>query len=696
MLAEKGCDVTVFINDRSVTLPIVEKAAEARIIRFNHTHFHGGAFLGDVTCISYAFANIVREIIEQEGQPDVIEAQDYMGIGYFVMRFKFCLDECFRDIPIVITMHSPSFLYLEYNESPTYKRPNFWIGEMERFCIQAADLLISPSQYLVDELIKRMSIKNTNLHVVANPYRDAAQEDKEENLSSLANNDLLFYGKLSPQKGTFKVLEKFKTLWDKGFDKSFTMFGDQNIVFHPLQKTMGEIVKQQYKLYIKKGLLKLERKIPSEKKRSYLAQSCIFIIPSIVDNLPYVVLELMDLGKIVIVSKQGGQSEIVTDGKNGFIFDYDDQGSFERTVMKVLQLSIRERHFISECAKETIRKKFAYEAIYLHKLKLIEEVKKGYTIPSNYPFIRQIEERSSIHPYEKNALLSVVIPYYNLGNYLEEAVSSVLNASYKDLEVIIVNDGSTDQQSIRKLNIYSNHKRVRIIEKANTGLSETRNIGAAAAKGTYLAFLDADDKVARSYYEKAIRILQQYKNVHFVGTWTQYFEGSYAIWPTFDPEPPLLLVQNTINSSSLVYKRDVFLASGINKKEFSLGLEDYESVIHLKANGYNGVAIPEILFYYRVRKNSMIKGVNREVRASYHRMLEELYPELFLNFNKEVKTLIEWNGLPLTSDNATLDDIPFQNIPILNKIVRKSVRFMKSSPVFKKTALLVKRILSRQ
>ncbi len=696
MLTEKGHDVTVFINDNQVRTIEIEKTAEARIVRFNPDISKADSFLGTTTHLSHAFAHVVKQIIEKESPPDLIEAQDYNGIGYFLMQYKACLAEWCRNIPIVITMHSPSFLYLEYNEVPVYKAPNFWIGEMERFCIQAADLLISPSQYLVDELKKRFEINNSNLHVVVNPYKFNSSTNIEEETE--ASNNFTFYGKLSPQKGTFKILEAFQQLWDSGFTKSFTMIGGQNIVFQPVGKTMGTIVKEKYKQYINKGLLQLKKEIAPADRESFLSGTTIFLVPSIVDNLPYVVLELMSLGKIVIVSRQGGQSEIVSDEKDGFIFSYDDPSGFERTLKKVMLLTKEKRIEIRKAAITKIRNNFEYNVVYAQKIKLLEELGYRNKALTEFPFIRKRQPLlpQSNQRYTNTLLLSVVIPYYNLGEYVDDTVQSVLNSSYKNIEILIVNDGSTDPKSIEKLNAYKCGENIKVIDKKNTGLSDTRNKGAQMANGDFLAFLDADDTVAPTYFEKAIDILSRYTNVHFVGAWTQYFGKSSAIWPTFNPEAPLILIQNSINSSALIYKRAAFLNGGMNDVDFKIGLEDYESVIHMKANGLNGVAIPELLFNYRVRKNSMIKGVDKEVRSAYFTKIKKKYATFFSEFKKEVENLIKYNHPPLSADNATLDNLPFQQHPVLGKVIRKLIYVMKANPSLKKGALFLKKILRKQ
>ena len=152
--------------------------------------------------------------------------------------------------------------------------------------------------------------------------------------------------------------------------------------------------------------------------------------------------------------------------------------------------------------------------------------------------------------------------------------------------------------------------------------------------------------------------------------------------------------KNELNMAASYYKKAAFLQGGKNDPDFKIGLEDYESVIHLKSNGLNGVAIPEILFNYRVRKNSMIKKSTREVRGQYYIEIVKKHPSLFKAFHKEIEVL---NGFkaPLTFDNATLDDFPFQHVPILNSAVRKAIKIVKSSPALKNAALFLKKCLKK-
>ena len=98
-------------------------------------------------------------------------------------------------------------------------------------------------------------------------------------------------------------------------------------------------------------------------------------------------------------------------------------------------------------------------------------------------------------------LISVIIPVYNTAEYLPRCLESVLNNTYRNLEVICINDGSKDN-SIEVLNAYAQKDpRIRVIDQENAGVSAARNRGLDDATGEYIAFVDSDDWIHRQYFE---------------------------------------------------------------------------------------------------------------------------------------------------------------------------------------------------
>ncbi|RDV16435.1 glycosyltransferase [Pontibacter diazotrophicus] len=694
MLTQKGHQVSVFVNDQTVKDIVVSYSGGARIIRFNPVSTNSTAFLGHTTSLSYEFAHIIRKFVEREGKPDVIEAQEYLGIAYYLLQYKYLKYDWCKDIFMLITMHSPAYLYLEYNHVPLFQYPNYWIGEMERFCIQAADIVISPSQYLIDEVRKRAEFSHTNFYVIPNPFE--FQIDTQTLEAPAIQEEIVFFGKLSAQKGTFRLLHYFKELWDNGFADSLFLIGGQDIVYHPEGNTMGNIVRKNYKEYVDKGLLRLESQLKPADIINRLARAKIAIVPSTVDNLPYVVMEMMSLGIVVLVSKQGGQSEVVTDSVDGFVFDHDQAGSFSSQLYKILRLNSKQRAAISANAVKRIANAYNLNTIYERKIIVVKAMLERDISKKDFPFIKLSAHQGKRVTVSSKGSLSVVIPYFNMGQYIDETVESLLNSSLHPAEIIIVNDGSTVYESIVKLQQYRSDSRFRVIDITNQGLANARNTGAESAKGEYLAFLDADDKVAPTYYEKAVKVLKEYSNVQFVGAWTQYFEGSNKVWPTFSPEPPLILFHNLVNSSALVYKRSAFLAAGKNDRNMPFqGLEDYESVISLSSKGFSGVVIPETLFYYRVRKNSMIRGVSKVKKQILIDYICSKHRDFYATFATDIYSLVSANGSGTKLDNPSKDLQLNSNIPFNNQLAKELLSFIKRNKHLKHIAYRAYNILNK-
>ncbi|MBQ8784417.1 MAG: glycosyltransferase family 2 protein [Alphaproteobacteria bacterium] len=104
--------------------------------------------------------------------------------------------------------------------------------------------------------------------------------------------------------------------------------------------------------------------------------------------------------------------------------------------------------------------------------------------------------------------VTVVIPVYNVEKYLEQCLDSVINQTYKDIEIICINDGSTDN-SITILEKYAlSDNRIKIISQTNQGISAARNAGIKVATGKYITFLDSDDFLSRDAIEKMVTAIE--------------------------------------------------------------------------------------------------------------------------------------------------------------------------------------------
>jgi GT2 family glycosyltransferase len=360
---------------------------------------------------------------------------------------------------------------------------------------------------------------------------------------------------------------------------------------------------------------------------------------------------------LTLASDSGGQREIVENGRSGLLFSHDRAGDFARQVHRILELSEGELASLGESARRRVEECCSYPVVYAAKMEALEALRDKKAGRRQYPFIRNRPrpESSSEAPRQQAGLLSIVVPYYNMGAYLKESLASLTRARYEPREIIVVNDGCDDLDSIAVLYEAEREFPVQVLNKTNGGLASARNAGALQARGEFLAFLDADDLVDPDYYGMAVEMLRTYDNVSFVGCWAQFFGGLQGIWPAWNPEPPYILVHNSMHSSGLIFRRRDFLLHGRNDPAMLYGMEDYDSVLGMVESGCHGVVLPHPLLHYRVRADSMSRQFNRNSVLYLYQLLAAKHRSFYAEYAPEVAALLNANGPAFLFDNPTLD-----------------------------------------
>lgn len=193
-------------------------------------------------------------------------------------------------------------------------------------------------------------------------------------------------------------------------------------------------------------------------------------------------------------------------------------------------------------------------------------------------------------------LISVVIPCYNYGQFIEETVDTVLQSTLQDLEIIIVNDGSDDPATLQVLQ-HLGGKGIRIIHQPNQGIPRALNHGISEARGKYIYRLDADDRIHPTLLEKEAAVLEAEPGIGFVTCYLQCFGTEDWSW-TPPPFSKKLLLENNIVIGNSMFRKAAFEQANGFDEELS-GYEDWEFWIHLASLGWEGFLIPEFLFFYR-------------------------------------------------------------------------------------------------
>ena len=232
------------------------------------------------------------------------------------------------------------------------------------------------------------------------------------------------------------------------------------------------------------------------------------------------------------------------------------------------------------------------------------------------------------------ATISIIVPVYNVENYIEECLESVIHQTFRDLEIILIDDGSTDKSGEICDEYARKDARIHVIHQKNSGLSFARNVGIDRATGDYLMFVDSDDYVTNDFcealYKKAVNsnadiVIGQYiriENGQLINGINNIKEGMVS-----GRDALLMLVGKKLNYTvwDKLYKRRVF-----DHIRFPNG-KNYED--HITSRLFLQCAyvyiIDKIVYYYRVNRAGSITAVNSEKsKADYKVLLQGEYKEL--------------------------------------------------------------------
>ena len=273
---------------------------------------------------------------------------------------------------------------------------------------------------------------------------------------------------------------------------------------------------------------------------------------------------------------------------------------------------------------------------------------------------------------------SVIVPCFNQAQYLDECLESVLNQSFQEWECIIINDGSTDNTIEVASTWEKEDSRFKLITIENAGVSNARNIGIKNSNSKFIMPLDADDRLAPLYLEKAFEEinLNKYSVVYCNA---QYFGKKTGLMPVSFKSLKNLLLKNEIFVSALFKKRDFFSIGGFDEN-MDKGYEDWEFWINLLSKKNGGVIqLDYIGFFYRIKKNSRNQNVMKdkiiktEMTNYIYKKHSNCYQHYHGNPIDNIKKLNDFKDLQKVSSLYSFNDL----IIVLLSKFKKKLKFSK-------------------
>lgn len=215
--------------------------------------------------------------------------------------------------------------------------------------------------------------------------------------------------------------------------------------------------------------------------------------------------------------------------------------------------------------------------------------------------------------------VSIIVPCYNVEKYVEECLLSIYEQTYKDYEVILINDGSTDNTEkilIKYLNKYPNV--TQYIYQKNSGLSSARNAGIINSKGLYICFIDSDDKLTKDSVLKRVEVLEKDNSISLVYSNSYIIQKDGIIKETMKNKVGetysglifhKLLDYNFIIMPTVMIRSDVTKLVGMFDSNLKR-VEDYELWLRISYYKKKFQYIDDILAYYRIREDSLSSNLN--------------------------------------------------------------------------------------
>lgn len=234
--------------------------------------------------------------------------------------------------------------------------------------------------------------------------------------------------------------------------------------------------------------------------------------------------------------------------------------------------------------------------------------------------------------------VSVVIPCFNSGATIKQTISSVKAQNYENVEIIVIDDGSTDLATIDILDSLSD---VILIRQINLGLPRARNVGFAAATGDYILPLDADDWLEPGALSDLVAALEKNPNAAFAFSHIQLEGESKGILKKYYNFFEQLFLNQM--PYCLLLRRSVWDELGGYDEKMLRGYEDWEFNIRLGACGYYGVVVPLPLFHYRVMSTGMLLSRSNKLHGELWREIRLKHSSLY-GFTSLLKLWLKWRN----------------------------------------------------
>jgi len=487
----------------------------------------------------------------------------------------------FADLPMAVKLHSSSQWMREGNRQWLGSDQELELDYCERYSFEQADFQLSPSQYMLDYARSIGWQVRPDARVVAYPYPEATFVPAAAPGGPL---EVVFFGRLETRKGLEVFLRAAADL-DPAIGLTFLGRVNELADGRPSTVLLRErLGSRSYQLITDRN---------REQALGYLASgNRLAVIASLSDNSPFTVIECLTNKIPFIASRVGGIPELVRDP--------------EAQRLLLFEPSPRD---LGRCLREYLAADPAHLAAIRDRLQTQMDIATNHrTVAETYNAIANSAPIRSVVADHDTPLVTVAIAHYNLGQYLPETLASLARQTYPNLEVIVVDDGSTDPVSQEVLvEMQQQYPQVRFLHHENSGIGATRNRGLQEAHGEFFIPMDADNIACPHMVETFVRAMRRNPEVSALTCFCLAFADAmdierrdfrYAYRPLGGPHV-LASIKNIYGDANAILRTEAFRSVGGYETDRDCSWEDLEAFVKLVNAGHKIDTIPEVLFYYR-------------------------------------------------------------------------------------------------
>lgn len=434
---------------------------------------------------------------------------------------------------------------------------------------------------------------------------------------------VLFPARIVQQKDPLLMVEVAKALRDRGIRFQIHVLGEGDLEEN-VRGRVGELgLDEEVKIHP-----------PTATPQRWYAGSDAVLLTSEFEGVPAVVFEAMAMGVPVVASALPGNSELLGADYSGLIEPREWVPHYVEELARLAEdPSYKETH--GQKLRERAREHFSLEQMVRAHERLYEEVAPAPSAPKEdrQPLPEQV--RFGDRSRDEDELVSVLIPHYNQARFLGDCVESVWAQTYPNVEIVVVDDCSSEGETKFVLDELEEYEDVKVLRlDRNGGPSRARNLGLELCSGRYVLPLDSDNLLLPEALELLVDQLRNaseevgfiYPNLQFFGNREDYFEPPpYNVYTLFHG--------NYCDTCSLI-DRGVFDAGLRYREEIVLGHEDWEFVLRLAAHGIRGEAAQAPTLLYRKWGFNRSDAVDH-AHTPFDEELKEISP--FAGHEEEVK-----------------------------------------------------------